>query len=100
MRESFQVGDLVILQHPTYYHEFDGFPALIGGGHARRRAMDTCTGESAIEWCYAVRIIKRPDCRDTDDDVLLVLSRQMRQPRHGEIPGVCPFVQMERVVLC
>ena len=32
-RQRFEVGDLVILQHPTFFHEYNGAPGVVVAGH-------------------------------------------------------------------
>ena len=83
MSNSFNVGDLVILQHPTYYHEQDGCPAVITGGYARRKAIDMRTMQQYMAWTWEVRRLKQPDCLGPETTVL-VRTYQMRKPAAGD----------------
>ena len=81
MSLHFRVGDLVILQHPTYYHEQDGYPAIIAGGYAPRIAVNMHTMVKSREWTYEVRVLKAPGCMDTENGTVLVRPHQIRKPK-------------------
>ena len=84
MSDTFHVGDLVILQHASFHHEYDGWPAVIVGPFARRKAIDMRTMEPDMLWTWQVRIIKPPDCTDADDGIVLARPWQIRKPRADE----------------
>lgn len=81
MSNHFRVGDLVILQHPTYYHEQDGYPAIITGGYAPRIGVNMYTMGMSQEWTYEVRVLKAPSCMDAANGTVLVRPHQIRKPK-------------------
>ena len=76
MNNSFRVGDLVFLQHPTYYDQYDGCAALVVGGYAPRVAIDMRDMKRKLLWTYDVQVLKVHDCMDTEDGTVLVLPHQ------------------------
>lgn len=84
MRNTFRVGDLVMLQHPTYYLEEDGCPGVIVGGFAPRHAVDMRTMRESMAWTYEVRRLKEADCLDGRSQTVLVRPHQIRKPAAGE----------------
>lgn len=87
--ENFQVGDLVIMQHATYHHEYDGLPAVICGERGPRNVVDLRTmREFRVEKSYQVQLVGF-------DDIFAALPYQLRKPGNGtEIQGAdsrrCP----------
>ncbi len=73
--DFFEVGDLVILQHATYFHEYDGTPAIIVEGRSGRLVTNLNTMEEIwLPVSYDVHIL----C--VDDLIATVAPHQIRRP--------------------
>ena len=57
MNETFQVGNLVIMQKATHYFENDGLPAVIIKPLATRWCLDLNTMQRVQDGVYGVRIL-------------------------------------------
>ena len=57
MSGRFRVGELVILQHATYYEEYNGSLGVVTEPLAPRTGLNLCTMESEITLSYKVRIL-------------------------------------------
>ena len=58
MRRIFHVGELVIMQRATRHTRHNGFPAVVVGGLARRRALDLNRNRWVVlRESYEVRIL-------------------------------------------
>lgn len=58
MSQRFHVGELVIMQRATRHIRYNGFPAVVVGGLARRRALDLNRNRWVVlRESYEVRIL-------------------------------------------
>ena len=57
MNETFQVGNLVIMQKATHYFEYDGLPAVIIKPLTTRWCVHLNTMQRAQDEVYGVRIL-------------------------------------------
>ena len=57
MNETFQVGNLVVMQKATHYFEYDGLPAVIIKPLITRWCVDLNTMQRAQDEVYGVRIL-------------------------------------------
>ena len=85
MNTTYRVGDLVILQHSTFYPEHNGDAALIVGGYGPRLAVDMRTMKGRTLGTYKVQILREPNTLDSCDGTVLVLPHQIRKLGPGEI---------------
>jgi acylphosphatase len=58
MRKVFHVGELVIMQRATRHTQYNGLPAVVIGGLARRRTLDlNINGWVTLPRTYRVRVL-------------------------------------------
>ena len=57
MSSRFRVGELVIMQHARFFHEYEGAPAIVTGGLRRRHPIDLKSMKSLEYDGYEVRIL-------------------------------------------
>ena len=74
MSTTFRKGDLAILQHATYFNEFDGCLAVIESGLVQASAMDLRVLERKVRKVYRVRVLS-PGYVTT----FLAMSHQLRR---------------------
>ena len=79
MNQHFKVGDLVILQHASYYTEYDGSPGIIFKDPSYREALDLNTMQYRRCYCYRVRVLRGADCLHRDGLVVNATHYQLRK---------------------
>jgi len=57
MNNTFKVGELVVMQFASYFHEYNGTPAVVIGGLQTRGVIDLNTMEDDVYDGYRVRIL-------------------------------------------
>ena len=57
MNETFQIGNLVIMQKATHYFEYDGLLAVVTKPLQTRWCMDLNTMERLADSVYGIRIL-------------------------------------------
>ena len=53
---SIQVGDLVVMQHPTYFEEFDGCIGRVTGALCDRSSTDLRTMAPVVVFAYRIQL--------------------------------------------
>lgn len=86
--KSLQIGDLAVLQHATYYHEWNGMIVEILEQPADRWAVDLRTMESRQIFAYRVRLALSVDTESVGDKKLCCLPWQLR-PIDPPEPEAC-----------
>jgi len=76
--QRIQVGDLVVMQHASYYEEFNGCIGLVVGELRPRHSTDLRTMEKATVHAYAVQL--------TAGFVVNAMPYQLRRLRDSEDP--------------
>jgi len=80
MSPIFQIGDLVILQHASWYSEYDGTPGVVVGGLAPRAALDMHSMKKEfLGPSYRVRVLV------ADGFVVTALPHQLRRPSEAPL---------------
>jgi len=85
MTGQFKIGDRVIMQHATYYEEYDGAEAVITEVLAPRSVIDMRTLERPQKMVYGVKILVGEGCdvraypwqlRKKDDPMLSEITEE------------------------
>lgn len=88
MTARFQPGDLVIMQHGTYYRDYDGCPAVIVGPLRNAWGLNMATFEYEYRQVYTVHLLAGPDALLSDDNRLLARPDQVRRPWGKEVSEI------------
>ena len=56
---KFEVGEMVVAQHATYFSEYDGSPGIVTQPLGIRRGMDLNLMEKVFAHVYGVRLLVR-----------------------------------------
>jgi hypothetical protein len=79
MSTQFQIGEIAILQHATFYHEFNSYPCVIVNEFRSRNTINLNTMEDEILDVYRVEILTPGNVVGSKDSVVSVQPYQLRK---------------------
>jgi hypothetical protein len=84
LKNSFNIGDIVIMQHADNFPEYDGYPGIIIKDIRSSSGLDLNTMEYHVDDRYEVKILKGADYFSNGSLCVGALPHQIRHPRENE----------------
>lgn len=76
---QFKIGELVVMQYATYFHEYDGALAVITDMLNWRDALDLNTMQNHSFRAYGIQVLRMPECLLPEGKSLVAAPYQLRR---------------------
>ena len=79
MSNHFNIGELVIMQHASFYEEYNGYLGVVEKGLTLDVSFNATTMKYELAYCYVVKIIKGKDSLSKEGLQISAKPHQLRR---------------------